>query len=491
MTGNERYRVVLDVAAGAEGARQREERPFRILVLGDFSGVQGADAGRTGVVEVDRDNIDDVMAALRPAVRFQLGGAAGPEVAIEFESIEDFHPDRLLQRVPLLRSLVELREQARQGRLPSVESKSGEAARPAARSSAPLAGGGLLDHIVAETAAAAPPAAAEPADDLQAFIRSAVAPGLVPAVDPSQVALAAEIDDTLAVVLRSILHQPDFQALESAWLGVSLLVRRLETGAQLKVFLLDLSRDRLAAELSTDADLQGSALHRALAAARSDGAPYSLLAGLFTFGGSAADTALLEVVGGYARAAGAPFVAAAAPSLAGLGSFANAPDVEDLHAVHEPAWDALRRSPGAPFIGLAAPRFLLRAPYDPRQEPCEDIVFTEVSEPPAHDDFLWGHPALAVALLIGDAFAEGGGPMSLELGGLPLHFYGQDGAVVAQPCAETLLNDRVAMRIMESGVMPLLSQKNGDAVRLVALRSIAAPAAELAGCWASGVRAAQ
>jgi type VI secretion system protein ImpC len=312
-------------------------------------------------------------------------------------------------------------------------------------------------------------------------------------VNPSQAALAAEIDDTLAVVLRSILHHPDFQSLESAWLGLSFLVRRLETGAQLKVCLLDLSRDRLAAELATDADLQGSALHRALAAARSDGAPYSLLAGLFTFDGSAADTALLDVIGSYARAAGAPFVAAAAPSLAGPGSFANAPDVEDLHAVHEPSWDALRRSAGAPFIGLAAPRFLLRAPYDPRQEPCEDVAFTEMSEPPAHEDFLWGHPALAVALLIGDAFAEGGGPtqVSLEFGGLPLHYYRQDGAVVAQPCAEALLSDRVAMSIMESGVMPLLSRKDGDAVRLVALRSIAEPAAELAGRWATGARAAQ
>jgi type VI secretion system protein ImpC len=355
-----------------------------------------------------------------------------------------------------------------------------------------LPGGSLLDQIVAEAAGAetappAPPPEAAPTDDLHAFIRAAVAPHRVQDVDQAHVALAAEVADTTSAVLRAILHHPEYQALEAAWRGIDFLVRRLETGSRLKVFLLDVSRSELDAEFADDASAADAILQRVVSRAHDDAAPWSVLAGGFTFDGSAGHTRTLARLAALARTAGAPFIAAAAPRLAGVSSFAEQPELEDLRVDDDAAWSALRHGPDAAFVGLALPRFILRAPYDPRDEPCELMAFDEMDAPPYHGNYLWGNPSIAAALLLGEAFSGSGWEMRpgdvLEIGGLPLHLYRRDGETVAQPCAEALLTDRVAVRLLDAGLMPLLSQKNGDAVRFAGFQSIAEPATPLAGPW--------
>jgi type VI secretion system protein ImpC len=495
---SQRYRVILDVEAGrtSEHAVRPDDEPFRILVVDSFSGATAGAPRRA--VEVDRDTIDDAIASLRPSLRFMLGDEGGVEVTAHFESLDDFHPDNLLQRVPLLAALHELRQQARSGQLrPGVDTASPDPARAAAAqppgaAAAQPAGGSLLDQIVAEAAGAeiAPPAhpsEAAPTGDLHAFIRAAVAPHRVQDVDQAHVALAVEVEDTMSAVLRAILHHPEFQALEAAWRGIDFLVRRLETGSRLKVFLLDVSRSELDAEFADDASAADSILQRVVARANDDAAPWSVFAGGFTFDGSDGHTRTLARLAALARTAGAPFIAAAAPRLAGVSAFAQQPELEDLRFDDDAAWSALRHSRDAAFVGLATPRLILRAPYDPRDEPCELLAFDEMGAAPSHGDYLWGNPSIAAALLLGEAFSGNGWRMRpgdvLEIGGLPLHLHRRDGETVAKPCAEALLTDRVAVRLLDTGLMPLLSQKNGDAVRFAGFQSIAEPAARLAGPW--------
>lgn len=479
MDSESRSRVILDVQAGREVVRATpmSEKPFHILLLGDFGG-GGSPASRP--VEVDRDNLDDVLSALQPTVRLPLGPEASADVEIAFRSLDDFHPDALLRRVPLLRGLLELRQQAQQGRLPGAPPTSGPA-EPSAAVTAPPAGGSVLDMILAEAPASVSAATPPSPDDLHAWLRATVAPHLSPPDDPSQAAVVARIDETAALALRVVLHHPAFQAMEAAWRAVSLLVRRLETDNQLKVFLLDATRDDLARALNRGAPdaLFGSS-----------GAGWAVLVGLYTFDGSDDDAALLARIAAAARQAGAPFIAAAAPGLAGVDSFAAAPEAADLAFAAAPRWDALRRSPDAALVGLVAPRFLLRAPYDPREEPCEELAFDELGTAPRHEEYLWGPPAVAAALLLGEAFAASRWQMRagdvLEIGGLPLHVLRAADGSEAKPCAETLLTDRVAIRLLDAGLMPLLSRKNQDAVRLAAFQSIAEPAAPLAGPWREG-----
>ena len=71
-----------------------------------------------------------------------------------------------------------------------------------------------------------------------------------PAKDPKQDKLIATVDQAIGQTMRSILHHPDFQALESVWRGMEFLVRRLETGASLRIVMYDISAEEFAADLS-------------------------------------------------------------------------------------------------------------------------------------------------------------------------------------------------------------------------------------------------
>ena len=70
---------------------------------------------------------------------------------------------------------------------------------------------------------------------------------------------------------------------------------------------------------------------------------------------------------------------------------------------------------------------------------------------------------------------------AIEIEDLPLHVVRSDGGTEARPCAEALISERVAERILECGIMLLAPIKDRDAVRLVRVQSVANPLAPLAG----------
>src|SRR3546814_7389721 len=88
------------------------------------------------------------------------------------------------------------------------------------------------------------------------LLRHLVGPHVVPAADPRQDALVAQVDEALAGTMRRILHHPDFQTLESLWRSVDMLVRRLETGGSLQIVLYDISAEEIAADLAAADDLE-------------------------------------------------------------------------------------------------------------------------------------------------------------------------------------------------------------------------------------------
>src|SRR5579884_1964158 len=98
--------VELDVATESRRATELdEETPFRILVLADFSGGAGAPAKGRRMIEIDRDNFDDVLARVAPELRLPFGGG---EMAVKFSELDDFLPDRLFQNLKPFQKLREL-----------------------------------------------------------------------------------------------------------------------------------------------------------------------------------------------------------------------------------------------------------------------------------------------------------------------------------------------------------------------------------------------
>ena len=91
--------------------------PFRVAVLGDFTGRgscrrveigEGIANRRTTLI--DRDNFESVFAKMSPQLEFKVGGSEGIPITLRFTDMEDFHPDNLFQQVQLFQKLRETRE---------------------------------------------------------------------------------------------------------------------------------------------------------------------------------------------------------------------------------------------------------------------------------------------------------------------------------------------------------------------------------------------
>jgi type VI secretion system protein ImpC len=446
------------------------EGPFKIGILGDFRGRQDRGARLSDgprPMAVDRDNLEVVMAGLGVELHVPLAGGGSPLV-LRFRELDDFRPERLRPQIEPLTRLEELRGQLGNSASPQASPKAD------AGTAAPAAS--LLDAVLAKTVDHKDmPLAMPGGGDWDAYLRKIIAGHMAPTTDPRQAELAAQVEAMEAVLLRAVLHHPAFQALESAWRGLDFLVRRLDTDGNLKLYLLDWTRDELVADLAVD-DLSTTQAYRLLvepALAPAGGRPWAVLMGNYTFGSSDQDAALLERLAAIARQAGAPFVAAASPALV---------DGKD-----QAAWAALRRSPAAAFLGLALPRFLLRLPYGNDTAPVEGFTFEEMPAGTDHESYLWGNPAFACIGLLGEAFLREGWALDpnavRELGGLPLHIYTADDESQIKPCAEVVLGERAMERIRDAGIMPLLCDRGSDRLRLPGFRSLALPPAPLSGRW--------
>ena len=128
---------------------------------------------------------------------------------------------------------------------------------------------------------------------------------------------------------------------------------------------------------------------------------------------------------------------------------------------------------------------LLRQPYGARTDAIDAFAFEELAGTNDHDGYLWGNPALACAELIGrsliDESNDAEGPeIALDVTDLPAHVRDVEGERELKPCAEHLLSLRLGEEILKRGLMPVLSFRDRNAVRLLRLQSIADPPAALA-----------
>ena len=114
-----RVHITYEVETG--GAMVERELPFVLGVMGDFSGdpqTPLAPMKDRKFIQIDRDNFDDVMARLAPALNFKVENKLddkGGEFAVDlkFNALEDFDPGQIVKQVEPLRKLMETRNQLR------------------------------------------------------------------------------------------------------------------------------------------------------------------------------------------------------------------------------------------------------------------------------------------------------------------------------------------------------------------------------------------
>jgi len=156
-------------------------------------------------------------------------------------------------------------------------------------SGAGAAEGSLLERIMVEGKLARDQSQREYARDLVGEFVNAVLAGATVSNDVVNLIndKIAEIDDLLSTQVNEILHHEEFQKLEGSWRGLHYLVFNTETGTQLKLRLLNITKAELLKDLEKAVEFDQSALFKKVYEEEYGtfgGFPYSCLIGDFEFG---------------------------------------------------------------------------------------------------------------------------------------------------------------------------------------------------------------
>ena len=341
-----------------------------------------------------------------------------------------------------------------------------------------LEGGSLLEEILAETKMTPGDEGYEIAKrGVQAFIAELVTPKREgEKIDKALVdALIAEIDVKLSKQIDEIIHHPTFQKLESAWRSLKFVIDRVDFRENIKVELLNCSKEDLLADFEDAPEVPKSGLYKIVYSAEYGtfgGRPFGAMVANYDFGPGPQDIALLQKCAAVATMSHAPFLAAAGPGFFGLKDYINLPNLKDLKSLFEgpqyTKWQAFRESEDARYVGLTLPRFLLRLPFGNNTVPVKAFNYEE-DVIGKHDAYCWGNAAFAMATRIADSFAkfrwcpniigpQAGGAVE----NLPLHQYEAMGEIQTKIPTEIVLTERREFELSEEGFIGLTYRKDSD-----------------------------
>jgi type VI secretion system protein ImpC len=287
----------------------------------------------------------------------------------------------------------------------------------------------------------------------------------------------AELDRLISAQLNEIMHHEGFQKLEASWRGLHYLTQQSETGENLKIKVMNVSKKELLKDMEKAAEFDQSAIFKKVYEEEFGmfgGHAYGVMIGDYEFGFSPQDMALLEKVSQVAAAAHAPFLSAASPKMFNWETFTELGGPRDLSKVFTAAeyvkWKSFRQSEDSRYVGLTLPHILMRLPYGSETIPVEEFNFEEDVDGTDHQKYLWGNAAYAMGTRLTDAFAkygwcaairgvEGGGLVQ----GLPTHTFKTDEGEVALKCpTEIAITDRREKELADLGFIPLVHCKGTD-----------------------------
>jgi type VI secretion system protein ImpC len=563
-----RVQITYDVETG--GAATKKELPF---IVGCFAPLSGKSErklppiSQRKMVEIDRDNFDKVMESIAPKVAFSvprtLSGAGDLQVNITFNSINDFGPKEVLLQVgdlaklysersrlrdflakldgndSLMNIILEiLADEDRVSKLKSIiaeshdrilearaitETKNRNEAVLAAIPEEGRAEGTDINRMLMAGKMVLESSQIPYALELVAefTMQVLVQDDLLPARG-NEVNVAAMVsrrisqkDQLISRQLNHVLHHHEFQALEATWRGLHYLVMKSETGAKLKIKVLNTTFDDLYKDLDKAVEFDQSGLFKIIYEneyGTFGGNPYSLLIGDFQIGRSPRDIAFLEKMSNLAAAAHAPFIASAYSKLFDLEDFDGLHKPRDLTKLFESSelakWRSFRESEDSRYVTLTLPKVMLRLPYHHEKNPVDGIDFDEVVAVSVYEvdeagsintdsqgrpvvvtqvnangiaveqtrksvdanKLLWGNPAFTLGAVITNAFAKYGWTAAIrgvEGGGivdeLPAYTYEtEDGDVTLTCPTQVSITDRREKELNDLGFMALCHCKGTD-----------------------------
>ena len=306
-------------------------------------------------------------------------------------------------------------------------------------------------------------------------------------------AIIGAIDSKLSEQINLILHNEDFQKLESAWRGLHHLVSNTETDEKLRIRVMDVSKEELRRTLRRYKGIgwdQSPFFKRIYEEeyGQLGGEPYGCLVADYYFDHTPPDVELLGSLAKISAAAHAPFIAGASPSVLQMDSWQELANPRDLSKIFQnleyAPWNSLRNSEDARYVGLAMPRFLSRLPYGIKTNPVDAFDFEEDTDGADHRKYVWSNAAYAMAVNINRSFKQYGWCTlirGVESGGvvenLPCHTFPTDDGGVDMKCpTEIAISDRREAELSKNGFISLVHRKNTDYAAFIGAQSLQKPA---------------
>jgi len=311
---------------------------------------------------------------------------------------------------------------------------------------------------------------------LEAFMKELVGTAGARKVHQSVVnEMITELDKKLSLQIDEILHHQQVQKMESAWRGLKLLVDRTDFRENIKLEILNVSKDDLLNDFEDSPEIMKSGLYKHVYTAeygQFGGEPVGAMVCNYEFTAHPQDMKLMQYGASVAAMAHAPFLAAAGPQFFGEESFLTMPNLKDLKSIFEAPqyakWRSFRDSEDARYVGLVMPRFLLRLPYGEATVPVKEFQYEETVTD-SHNKYLWGNAVFTFASRLTDSFAKYRwcpniiGPTS---GGavedLPVHVYQSMGSTEQKIPTEVLISERREFELAEEGFIALTMRKGSD-----------------------------
>ena len=434
---------------------EREGIPFHMLLVGDFTPQESRYAWESGtkVVRVDKNAFAGVMKLLSPAIHIDIpnrigGGQRSLELSLTFDSISAFHPDSVVQRVPVLAALMKtrvpirqwaageideaaLKEQIRAADLPrEIMDKIDDVIASATRKETPRSGDtganakldGILGMVDLGGEKQPPPKNDSPLGILFDAVSDKPSQGSPTDTSPLKT-LATTLDGMIAAQLDDILHHPSFVHLEAAWRGLKFLVDRIDFRRNIRLSLI----------AAPKAELNAALYHQVLMAVHNEtndefvDAPPACAIAAFDFDSSARDLEQLDDLADTMARLQVPIITGVAPSFFGVRTAADLASVpvvpQHMRRPEYASWNAFREKEISKLLTLVLPRILLRMPYGTGNA-AKESGFVETPADGKDASFPWGTGALAVAAAIAESVAESGWPSlgarGQHVAGLPI-----------------------------------------------------------------------
>ncbi|QSH41528.1 type VI secretion system contractile sheath large subunit [Lentisphaerota bacterium ZTH] len=291
--------------------------------------------------------------------------------------------------------------------------------------------------------------------------------------------MVSELDRKLSEQLNAIIHNEQFQQLESAWRGLSYLINNTETDEKLKIRVFNISKNELAKTLRK---YKGTAWDQSPLFKKMyeeeygtpGGEPYGCLVADYYFNHLPKDVEIMKGMAQISAASHCPMISAADPSIMNMDAWQELSNPRDLTKIFSnpeyAAWRAFRESDDSRYVSLTMPRVLSRLPYGPNTNPVEGFEFVEDTGKGDSRAYNWMNAAYAMGVNINRAFKLYGWCARIrgvESGGmvesLPFHTFPTDDGGIASKCpSEIAITDRREAELSKNGFLPLCHWKNTD-----------------------------